>query len=97
MAIGRYDRTSVIGLQKNYATAASCTSIYFAVRDGQVSSERYIVKEGDRLDSLAGTFYGNGKYWWVIAAASGVGWNLQVPPGTYLRIPNIDQIAGLVG
>jgi hypothetical protein len=25
--------------------------------------------------------------WWVIAAASGIGWGMQVPPGVILKIP----------
>jgi hypothetical protein len=40
-----------------------------------------------RLDTLAGKYYGSSQYWWIIAAASGIGWGLQVPPGTLIRIP----------
>ena len=45
------------------------------------------MQEGERLDTIAGKIYGDSNYWWVIAAASGIGWPLQVPPGTLLRIP----------
>ena len=57
-----------------------------------------LATEGDRLDHLAGKFYGSGTLWWIIAAASGVGWGLQVPPGTLLAIPTrLGQINALVG
>ena len=40
----------------------------------------------DRLDTLAGTIYGDARYWWVLAAASDIGWCLQIPPGTLINI-----------
>jgi hypothetical protein len=42
-------------------------------------------------------YYGNGRYAWIIAAASDIGWMLQVPPGTYIRVPDFEQVARLVG
>jgi len=46
---------------------------------------------------LAGAIYQSSTYWWVIAAASGIGWGLQVPPGTVLRIPkNIGEVVGML-
>jgi hypothetical protein len=46
------------------------------------------MEEGERLDSLAGTVYGDASLWWIIASASGIGWGMQVPPGTLIFIPN---------
>ncbi len=44
---------------------------------------------GDRLDTLAYQFYGEVKYWWVIAAANKLGLgSVAVPPATQLRIPS---------
>ena len=40
----------------------------------------------DAVDDVR-RIYGSGNMWWVIAAASGIGWGTQVPPGTLLRIP----------
>ena len=59
---------------------------------------RYLkILEKERLDVLAGKIYGDGGYWWIIAAASGIGWSLQVPPGTRLKIPTkLEQILSLV-
>lgn len=47
----------------------------------------------DRLDTLAGSIYGNAKYWWILAAASDIGWGLQAPPGTVLNIIDLESLA----
>ena len=61
--------------------------IYRAAQAGAIQTSIRILEEGERLDSLAGFIYGDGSLWWIIAAASGIGWSMQVPPGTKLRIP----------
>ena len=55
----------------------------------------YILKEGERLDQIAGAIYGDSGMWWAIAAASGIGWGLQVPPGTLLKIPEAGPVVAL--
>jgi len=36
--------------------------------------------------------------WWIIAALSNIGWNLQVPPGTKITLPtNIQQVLVIAG
>ena len=51
------------------------------------------VKENERLDSIAAINYKDSSYWWVIAAASGIGWSLQIPPGVVICIPkNLEEI-----
>ena len=42
-------------------------------------------------------FYKDSRFWWVLAAASDIGWGLQVPPGTIINIPNINQVSIIVG
>lgn len=51
-------------------------------------------REGDRLDSLANSFYSDPTLWWIIANANNLGkGSLMIPPGIQLRIPNpIDDI-----
>jgi len=44
-------------------------------------------KDNKRLDHYANEYYGDGSNWWIIAAASGIGWWLQVPNGIVLSIP----------
>ena len=54
-------------------------------------------KEGERLDYLAGIYYGDSSFWWVLAAASGIGYALQVPPGTVIRVPSsIAEVFGVL-
>lgn len=64
------------------------SKVFQAVQNGQIGFDTKILEEGERLDTIAFLVYGDSSYWWVIAAASGIGWPLQVPPGTYLYIPN---------
>ena len=66
---------------------SKCYKIHRACVTNTIQSTVKILEEGERLDQLAGVMYGDGTLWWVIAAASGIGWCMQVPPGTRLRIP----------
>ena len=61
--------------------------IFNAVELGQINFSSHILEEGERLDYLAGKYYGDSSLWWIIAAASGIGYALQVPPGTLIRVP----------
>lgn len=87
MAIRRYARTPRIRGRRQYGTSLTTIALYNAVERGQVSFDIHILQEGERLDTIAGERYGDGRLWWIIAAASGIGWAAQCPPGTRLRIP----------
>ena len=80
-----------------YGTARAGAIIRQRVNSGKINATRYVMKEGERLDVLAGKFYGNARLWWAIAAASGIGWALQCPPGTVLFVPSLGDIAKVVG
>ena len=97
MALRRYSRTTKIRGGKMYGTARAGIIIRQRVMSGKINAERYVMKEGERLDVLAGKIYGNARLWWAIAAASGVGWAMQCPPGTVLYIPSLGDIAKVVG
>ena len=97
MAINRYARSTRL---KNNARGSSnaCAAIYYAIKNELIRYERRTLKQGERLDIIAGQVYGNGSLWWVIAAASGIGWGLQIPGGTVINIPlDIDEINLLGG
>ncbi len=49
----------------------------------------YIISSiGDRLDLLATRYYGDPRYWWIIALVNDIGGGTTtIPAGTQLRIP----------
>ena len=98
MALDRYSRTPRINLGRTWGTQRSMYPIYIAVKEGMIASRRYVTVERDRLDIIAGKEYGDGRLWWVIAAASGIGWSMQLPSGIVLEIPtDLGQVEGIVG
>lgn len=96
MAISRYEFTKQIdGIR--YGTNDINSKIFKAIESGAIQYQTFVLEEGQRLDHFAGNFYGTSSLWWVIAAASGIGWGLQVPPGTILRIPkDINQVYQII-
>lgn len=63
---------------------------------GNLKTKIEISKESVKLDFYAQKYYDDPSLWWIIAAASGIGWWLQVPPGTVLYIPtSLKQIEEL--
>ena len=45
-------------------------------------------KEGERLETLAATHYGDTSLWWIIAAANNLGkGTMKLTPGERIRIP----------
>jgi len=78
-------------------TAKTVARIRRSVRSGQIATDEYILKENERLDQIAHLRYGDGRLWWIIAAASNIGWPLQAPPGTILQIPiDINEISRIM-
>tara|TARA_Y100001937_G_C6939980_1_gene249908 strand:+ start:193 stop:498 length:306 start_codon:yes stop_codon:yes gene_type:complete len=100
MALSRYsfssnrkdsNRQNIIGISK------ACYKIHQAIEDGSLNYTVHILEQGERLDYLAGINYGDSSLWWVLAAASGIGYALQVPPGTIIRIPtSISEVFGVL-
>lgn len=92
MATSRYGIDPRINLGQQLGTPDSSLQLKRAIREGRVPIVSSITLTGnDRLDSLAGTVYGDAKYWWVLAIASGIGWGLQVPPGTVINVINLSD------
>jgi len=97
MSINRYASDNAIMGGKILGTNSSLRNLREANKAGSLSTISYVIKEGERLDILAGQYYGDGRLWWVIAAASGIGWWMQVPPGTKLLIPtDLSQVESYV-
>ena len=96
MALSRYKNDSVLANGTYYGTSNTISNIRNNIKNGNIKFTTYILKERERLDILAGKYYGDGRLWWIIAAASNIGWGMQVPPGTRIIIPTdlseIDEI-----
>tara|TARA_X000001388_G_scaffold70384_1_gene59493 strand:- start:359 stop:652 length:294 start_codon:yes stop_codon:yes gene_type:complete len=86
MAFSRYMTVPKTAPGKTSMSTASA-SIRFAVINDVLAVDTHILEEGQRLDQISAERYGDSSYWWVIAAASGIGWSLQLPPGTFIIIP----------
>ena len=56
----------------------------------------HTIIDGERLDTIAYKYYGNSKYWWVLADVNDVNDTLINPfiltPGTKLIIPSLSNI-----
>jgi nucleoid-associated protein YgaU len=97
MASSRYTFVPRINSSTGVGQWAESRKIFSAVENGSLEAQTVVLTQGQRLDHLAGQYYGDGRYWWIIAAASGIGWALQCPPGTIVRIPKDLALALAVG
>ena len=97
MTFSRYTTDSQIRNGRAYGTAKGVNEIRKAISLNQISMKTQVFSSDERLDIIAGQEYGDSSLWWVIAAASNVGWGLQVPAGTQIRIPtDIQQISDII-
>ena len=98
MPFSRYNRAPQLNLGAQYGTSRAIEAIRAGIASGQIHVTRETVVRGaERLDTIAGVVYGDAQYWWILAAASDIGWGLQVPVGTVLKVPVLSDIAKLIG
>ncbi len=99
--INRYGRVDILKKESGdalYATPEYIRAIREGVADGTIIVNEVTVATNDRLDQVAGRFYGDGSLWWVIAAASDIGWGLQIQGGTRVFVPvDLSSISDIVG
>jgi hypothetical protein len=86
MATSRYFFQPTID-NKFYSTSSLSSRIFNAADSGALTTNLIQLTSNKRLDVLAFEAYGDASLWWIIAAASGIGWIMQLTPGTYVRIP----------
>lgn len=96
-----FDRYKRDGLRYDFRGLQSTNSINI-IRSGVESGDIKIIKtmlltEPDRVEHIAGAVYGDARYWWIIAAASEIGWAMQAPPGTIIKVPNLNDVQRLLG
>lgn len=92
MSIQRYQRTPILGLGYQYGTSTLISGLRENIKNGNIGYTEITLQEGQRLDTLAGKYYGDGRLFWLLAIASNIGWSLAVPPGTAIKIPNIEHL-----
>lgn len=93
MTINRYARTRIFGINKHYGTSYAIPTIRDNIKNKSIRTREIVLKESVRMDVLAGREYGDATLYWIICAASDIGWTLQVPPGTKILIPNLEDVA----
>jgi nucleoid-associated protein YgaU len=84
--MNRYENTPILTSQNNRPYFKS----KFYPNIPLLESDVYVITTvGDRLDSLANSYYNDPTLWWVIAAANNNATKgaLYPTPGTQLRIP----------
>lgn len=97
MSIRRYTRAPILNGGRLYGTSLAINIIKRAINNGLLNVKTITLQGSERLDIIAGREYGDSGNWWIIAAASGIGWGLQVPAGTLIIIPtDLAQVADLV-
>lgn len=82
---------------QQFGTCDAIRNIRSAVKDGRLPVKEITLNEAQRLDTLAGAIYGNGRLWWILAAASQIGYACQCPPGTIIFVPELSDVVALVG
>lgn len=97
MAFSRYARSPILAFGSQFGTGRAREAIQVAVANGTLRVRPIVIRGRERLDTMAGVLYGDGRYWWVLAASSNIGWGLQVPPGTIINVVDLGAVAALVG
>lgn len=94
----RYKFDNQIDFGNQLGTAYSVSLIRTNIKAGNIRVMKTIIATGaDRLDALAGALYGDARYWWVLAAASDIGWGLQIPPGTVINVLDLNEVERFIG
>jgi hypothetical protein len=94
----RYRSSAVLGLGNQFGTSRAISTIRSGILSGLIPVvEVTVVNGSQRLDQLAALYYNDARFWWVLAAASDIGWGLQVPQGTVISVPDINAVANLIG
>ena len=96
MAFRRYGRDSIINQGIQFGTSESSFIIRRAVQLNLIPFTTTTILGQTRLDTLSGKIYGHSNLWWILASASGIGWGLQVPPGTRVVIPDLERVIDLI-
>ena len=79
-------------------TAKTVNAIRRAKEYGLIPTREVVLTESQRLDHLAHEFLGSSRLWWILAALSDIGWGLQLPAGTIVKVPtDITAVKAIIG
>ena len=79
-------------------TAQTTNRIRRARELGLIPTRDVVLQESQRLDHLAQRYLGSSHHWWILAALSDIGWGLQLPAGTVIRVPlESGNLSALIG
>jgi len=93
MAFSRYARDGLGVSGEGLTLTRAAPFIRRAIKSGRITPQLTLTTtQADRLDTIAGEVYGDARYWWVLAAASDIGWGLQVPPGTIINVIDLQTV-----
>lgn len=96
MPFSRYARSPVLNMGEFLGTSQAINVIRAAIKNGTLKTQELVVNESQRLDTLSGTIYGDARFWFILAMTSNIGWALQVPPGTIILVPDLQDVAALL-
>lgn len=96
MSISRYANSPILAFGQQLGTSSTVATIRSSIKNNQIPYKTIVLRGNERLDTIAGEAYGDGSLWWIIAAASDIGWGLQLSPGTIINIPTLDSIASFL-
>jgi len=92
----RYTRAPLISGGMAFGTSYAIPSLRANIENGNIRVlARVVTQEKQRLDTIAQDYYGDGRNWWILAAASGIGWAF-VPCGTVVVVPDLSDVAKYV-
>ena len=97
MSIRRYNRDPVLGFGTRYGTSRAINIIRNGIANGSIRTSTQLLGEAMRLDNLAGQIYGDATLWWILAAASDIGWAMQLPTNTVIVVPDLVDVGKLLG
>ena len=95
--INRYENDNLAQDGKLLSTNDTIVRLRDGIASGAIRVTTVMLQGDQRLDVLAHKHYGDGRLWWVIAAASGIGWWMQVPSGTRVVIPrDLNEVQAVI-
>lgn len=95
--VSRYENDNPAQNGRILGTNNAIVRLREGIAAGEIRTSTDILRGDQRLDVLAHRLYGDGRLWWVIAAASGIGWWIQAPAGTRLVIPvDINEVKAVI-